>query len=194
MKKTLSVLLAVLMIFSALSVGASAANYPNDYFGDSQSGRPANYDQAVLRFDLNGGTMKQGAYVWNGTEFVYETGITGEYVMLPTRWGVDMKAGNFVSLPTVVPPANQQFDGWFCYRDHQAYGSFGNYMIPNDLREGEIIEFRASFSPTVVEEDTMVKVMGILSKVFGTIIGMLFYGGDAEVGIKFVEDLLGGLF
>ncbi|MDD6528133.1 MAG: hypothetical protein PUF31_10095, partial [Oscillospiraceae bacterium] len=61
MKKALSVFLAILMMFSALSVGTFAADdttgssvATSPWHGPDGSGKPARYNQVVINFKLNG--------------------------------------------------------------------------------------------------------------------------------------------
>ena len=112
MKKLLSVLLATLMLFSALGVSASASVYNNYY----DSGIVDRNSQVVIAFDLNGGSLKTGAYVYDTSisNFVWKDGadITGKYIMLP-KSGDTQREGQFVRLPAITPPRGYQFDGWY---------------------------------------------------------------------------------
>ncbi|MGN1443093.1 MAG: hypothetical protein ACI4XE_04510 [Acutalibacteraceae bacterium] len=205
MKKALSVFLAVLMMFSVLSVGSiavddttSSSMYTSPWHGPEGSGKPANYNQVVINFKLNGGTLKSAQIVYD-----LETGertytdpkdIVGSWVMVPAD-SRDMIADgeHFISLPTITAPSDKSFCGWYCSYDGSLYGSGGPYRIPAGTG-GTIIEFTAQWEPADYEEDPMQKVMGILFKVFGTIIGLLFYSGDTEMGIALMEKVFGGLF
>lgn len=196
MKKALSVFLAVLMIFAALSVGASAegpsSTNPSPYHGD---GKPCSIDQVALSFDPNGGKFKNPVAVYSMTDnvFTIESDYSSKWIMLPAQNGDDtMRPGRYVNLPTVTAPDGYQFDGWYCYKDHATYG-VREYKIPDDAA-GTTIEFAAAYSPAVVEEPTMTKVMGILMKVFGAIVGLLFFAGDSSAGMDMMEKILGGIF
>lgn len=191
MKKVLSVLLATLMLFSALGVSASASVYNNYY----DSGLVDRNSQVVIAFDLNGGSLKTGAYVYDTSisNFVWKDGadITGKYIMLP-KSGDTQRVGQFVRLPAITPPSGYQFDGWYCYFDSNKYASNADYKIPAGAA-GEVIEFHASYIPADVEEDTFATVLGILIKVFGAIAGILLYNGDTEEGIALFDKILGAL-
>ncbi|MGN0468702.1 MAG: hypothetical protein ACI4GY_08275 [Acutalibacteraceae bacterium] len=196
MKKALSVFMAVLMLFAALSVGTSASSSdPSPWHGELGSGKPATMEQAVLKFELNGGKLKTGAYVYDTTtgEFSYQDGITGTYVMVPRdEEHATMKAGTTVVLPVVTAPAGWEFTGWYCYTDQQSYAANCAYKLPADCG-GQVIEFGAAYTPAEVEEDTFTKVLGILIKVFGAIIGLIMYAGDTEAGVALMEKILGGV-
>lgn len=190
MKKVLSVFMAVLMMFTALTMSSSATSSTSDkYF--SASGTPASYDQAVLVFDFNGGTSKYELAVYDFTynSFTYTSGVSGTYYMIPQN-SLTMLYGYYVSLPVVTAPSGYQFDGWYCYEDGQTYGAGGSYKI---VAVNSLTNFVAAFSPAEYEEDTMTVITGILSSVIGTIIGLLFYN-DAEAGQSLIEELIGGMF
>ncbi len=192
MKKALSLFLAVLMIFAAMSVSASAAPFITDdeWFGDDCA---ANKDQAIFSFDLNGGTLKNPAYVYN-TEtgrFKLESNITGTYIMVP-QGEAAMRANTSVTLPTVTAPEGYQFDGWKC-NDGQYYAANAPFTI-SEANVGVFTYFTAAYSPAVIEQDTMTKVMSILTKVLGAIIGLIMFAGDTSAGVELMEKVLGGLF
>ena len=195
MKKALSLFMAVLMMFAAMAVGASAESSvnPSPWHGPEGSGKPATPEQAVLSFDLNGGTMKNAVAVYdlNTGTFTSQTGVTGTWYMVPANANV-MKAGMQVTLPVVTAPKGYQFDGWYCYNDGQPYAANMSYTIPA-TGAGSVIQFRAAYSPAEIEEDSMTKVLSILTKVFGAIIGILLYAGDTEKGIALVEKMLSGI-
>lgn len=195
MKKILSVILAVMMIFGAVSVSVSAASEAttNQIFGGSNPLADKN-TQTVLSFDFNGGKNRTSiTYYDTQVGFVVaEPGkYTGVYYMIPQSKDTQFP-GHFISLPQVTAPSGYVFDGWYCYKDGQTYAAVGNYIIP-EYSQGSIIEFRAAFSPAEIEADTMDTIMGILSKVFGAIIGILMYGGDTAAGVAMMDKILGGV-
>lgn len=205
MKKALSVFLAVLMMFSVLSVGSFAANdttgssvATSPWHGPKGEGKPANYDQVVCEFKLNGGTLKSAQQVYNletgKWEYTDPDDIIGTWAMVPQNDREMIGDGeHFITLPSIKAPTDKQFIGWYCSYDGSLYGANGPFRIPAGTG-GTIIEFTAQWEPSDYEEDTITKVLGILFKVFGTIIGLLFYSGDTEMGVALMEKVFGGLF
>ena len=211
MKKVLSVFLAVLMLFAALSVSSFAeegtTNTPvkppmayHDWWGE---GGPCSKEQAVLAFNLNGGSLKSETQIYNEEtgKFEWKAGkdVTGVYYMVPQDPNT-MKGGMGVVLPEVIAPSGWQFNGWYCEacpceaaQVGQTYAAAALFTLPANCG-GILIQFRASYSPATIEEPTINKVVGILMKVFGTIIGLIAYGGDTKQGIAFMEKVFGGLF
>ncbi len=202
MKKVLAVLLSVMMLFGALSFSSSAVSV-SQHFDSHLVDRNT---QVIITFDLAGGTMKNGVWVYNTSkqpkpDFEWVEGFDDPtYVMLPMDKD-SMKPGTPITLPVVTPPAGYQFDGWYCYgiagdyTQGSTYAANSAYYIPLGTA-GEVIEFRAAYSPATIEPDTMETVMNILIKVFGTIIGLLFLGDEAnpaEAGMQMMEQLLGSL-
>lgn len=205
MKKVLSVFMAILMLCGALSIGSSASSASTQWFGEPNSGKPANYDQTVFYFDLGIGTLPNASVYDLATgEFVSATDITGSYYMIPRNEAL-MKAGTFVTLPDLDAPDGQKFIGWYCYGTEagnsahelnlvgNTYAANTGFPIPEGLG-GEVLCFRASFAPIKQEEPTLNKVMGILIKVFGAILGILLYQGNTEEGIAAMEKIFSGLF
>lgn len=210
MKKVLSVFLAVLMLFGALSVSSFAEETTapvvtppmayHDWWGE---GGPCSKEQAVLAFNLNGGSLKAETQVYNEEtgKFEWKAGkdVTGVYYMVPQDPNT-MKSGMGVVLPEVIAPAGQQFNGWYCEacpcetaQVGQTYAAAAVYKLPLNCG-GTLIQFRASYSPATIEEPTINKVVGILIKVFGAIIGFIVFDGDTKQGIAFMERVFGGLF
>ncbi len=204
MKKALSLFLATLLIFGCFAVGASAATtiinqVADDWFGDGE-GYAATRDQVIISFDTNGGVFKNDVTVFDKqTGLKTSTGeVAGVWCMVPSIAGsTEMRPGTEVSLPYVTPPADRQFDGWFCYEDGQTYGAGSRWTIPTviggNATAGTVLHFRAAYSPAAVEENSLAKIMGILAKVFGAIIGLLLYKGDTEAGIALVNQMLAGI-
>ena len=210
MKKVLSVFLAVLMLFGALSVSSfaeettgSVVTPPMAYHDWWGEGGPCSKEQAVLAFNLNGGSLKSETQIYNEEtgKFEWKAGkdVTGVYYMVPQDPNT-MKGGMGVVLPEVIAPSGQQFNGWYCEacpcetaQVGQTYAAAAVYKLPLNCG-GTLIQFRASYSPATIEEPTIKKVVGILMKVFGTIIGLIAYGGDTKQGIAFMEKVFGGLF
>jgi len=214
MKKVLSVFLAMLMLFGALSVSSFATDGStadpvtppsyNAWFGPEGSGAPASYKQTVIAFNTNGGTLKNGQlfYVYDNAtgKMVLTDGkdISGMYYMVPESSDVMIAGQSLVQLPAVEAPTGYTFLGWrcdACPEDSLVGQTFGaaSFQIPRSAA-GHVIQFSAWYGTATVEQDTMKKVMDILFKVFGTIIGLLAYGGDTAAGIALMEKIFGGLF
>lgn len=190
MKKLLAVLLAVITLFSALGLCATAGTY-EDYF----DGVADPTTQAILVFDLNGGSLKNDARVYNTVTNKFEImsgkDITGKYIMLPYD-STSQTVGQFVQLPYVTPPSGQDFRGWFCFDDNITHAAGSDYRIPAG-KAGNVIQFYASYIPAEAEEDTFATVLNILVKVFGAIAGILIYNGNTEAGIALFDKILGAL-
>ncbi len=198
MKKVLAVVLSVMMLFSALSVGASALDVTDNYLNQVLT------NQAILSFNLNGGSIKGGVKVYEGLDasgapvFSWDNRYTDSiYYMIPEKIdGKSQAPGDVVTLPSVTPPSGFAFNGWYCYATNETYAANRSFVIPT-YAGGTVIEFTADFSRSEPEEDTMAGVMDILVKVFGTIIGLLFLQGEADpvdAGMKMMEQLLANLF
>ena len=201
MKKVLALLLSVIMLFGALSVGATAINI--DSVRADAGLIPS---QVILSFNLNSGTIKNGVtvYDYETKTFIYDDNyLDNMYYMIPDNsLVVDGKYSQLptsvVNLPAVNPPSGYVFNGWYCYATNETYPGNRGFTIPSDAA-GKVIEFKADYLKAEPEEDTMAGVMDILVKVFGTIIGLLFYSNEygsaaTEVGMQIMSDLLGDLF
>lgn len=202
MKKVIALFLAVMMLFGALSVGASAM--------DLESVRQDEHlqdNQAILSFDLNGGTIKGGVRVYtpayydaNGNKVAgsfswSESYLENMYYMIPENGA--QTPGSSVRLPGVTPPSGYVFNGWYCVVTNSTHPGNRMYKIP-DYTGGKVIQFVADYSLEAPEEDEMAGVFDILVKVFGTIIGLLFLSdreeGAVEAGMQLMSSLLGSLF
>lgn len=203
MKKVLALFLAIITLFSALSVGASAM--------DLEAVRKEQHlqdNQVILSFDLNGGTIKGGIRVYTPSYYDPDTKTTVQgsfswsesylenmYYMIPENGS--QTPTSEVKLPGVTPPSGYVFNGWYCTWTNSTHPGNRMYTIPKNTG-GQIIEFVADYAPEVEEEDEMAGVFNILVKVFGTIIGLLFLSdreeGAVEAGMQLMTDLLGSLF
>ncbi len=198
MKKVLAVVLSVMMLFSALSVGASAVIDTTDSYISQVLTK-----QVILSFNLNGGSIKGGVRVYEGLDangkpvFTYDNRYTDSmYYMIPESTEGGQLPYDVITLPSVNPPSGYAFNGWYCYTTNETYAANRPFEIPG-YAAGTVIEFTADFSRSEPEEDTMAGVMDILVKVFGTIIGLLFLQGEADpvdAGMKMMEQLLSNLF
>ena len=201
MKKILSVMLAVMMLFGALSISASAANVPPT---EKLNELIKNENAVIIVFRFNGGTSKYVLPVFysdvleNGG-FVDEI-VSGDYYLLPGANGMTLGANTSFNLPSVVPPDGKAFVGWDSSIDSQDFVAGARYDITSDrivvahssLSNG-IIYMEAMYEAAEPEEDTMATVLGILMKVFGTIIGILFLDGNGPAGVELMEKVLGGI-
>ena len=187
MKKILSVILAVMMLFGTMAIGASAETYQGFEV-------PKNFDMnldviIVLRF--GSGKCQSYLTVYNQDIADYEqvTGVSGEFILV----GENYKAGRSLELPFVTPAEGNNFNGWFCDKDGRSYpaGPQGGFIIPNI--PGEVIILTAQYYPSEGEGDTLGSILGILTKVFGAILGILFYGGDTESGVAMMDKIFSGL-
>lgn len=197
MKKILAVLLSVMMLFSVLSVGASALDTSDIYLQGVLT------KQVILSFNLNGGSIKGGVRVYEGLDsndqpiFTYNSRFSeGVYYMIPETTDSQVAGKSTVTLPRVNPPSGYAFNGWYCYLTNETYAANRPFDIPY-YAAGTVIEFAADYTRTEPEEDTMSGVMDILVKVFGAIIGLLFLQGEkdpVEAGMQMMEGLLENLF
>ncbi|MBR5438398.1 MAG: hypothetical protein IKV21_05705, partial [Clostridia bacterium] len=180
MKKLLSVLLATLMLFSVMSMSASAAildeNHIDDYKGQYQG--TGNF---IICFNVFGYTASGEAYDTELGRNVASKELTGKFYVLP-QGTYDYTLGSYVFFPTVSLPTEKKLDGWRCnttFSKNNVYGTDYVYidqdMYNYAMNNGGIIEFEIDYSSAKEEEDTMGNILGILSKVFGAIIGLLVY-------------------
>lgn len=196
MKKILSVMLAVLTLFSVLSIGASAVE-PGYFWNQQVTDGVVVSDNihTILTFDFAGGTSTNALPVFDTTKngFVNVDAVGDTYIMLPgSKSDCYLTAGSSIKAPFVDAPENYKFNGWYCYENNEYYVAGEKITIPSDWI-GKVVEFEASYLPAKVEGDTMKTVLGVLTKVFGTILGILFLDGSSSAGIELVEKLLGGL-
>ena len=205
MKKVLALLLSVLMVFGALSVSVFAGNQADyeDLWNGTDNIYGLTHEQSILSFDLNGGKIKGGVWVYQNGKFTYVTNYSENvYDMIPNNSKDSSKnsqtPGDEITLPPVTAPSDCTFNGWYCYLTQETYPANYKFIIP-EAAAGEVVHFMADYTLTVPEEDTMAGIMDILVKVFGTIIGLLFYSNEygpsaTEYGMKIMTDLLSGLF
>lgn len=203
MKKILSVMLAIMMLFGAMSINASAAGEVDnisDLWGTkvAEGVTVTKGTHVILVFDFGAGTSKLPLMVYDSTKggFVETTGVTGTYVMLPKTSG-SLTRGSMVTLPSVQAADGDDFVGWYCHADKEYYVSGADKYITDNwftANNGSgIVYFTAKYEPREPETDTMATVLNILVKVFGTIIGILFLDGSSAAGVELVNKLLGGL-
>ena len=209
MKKALSLFLAILMIFSVLSVCSYAEDTIEPEGATPSDGSTASIQQMLidagkmsaedctLVFYIDGGTYKAYQRVFNYETQVFEPKSPEEmvnyepYVKFPEQPG-DQKPGRSIQLPLVKGAAGWDFNGWYCVDTNTPYAAGYGFEIPAGW-EGKVLTFRAMYIPAEVEENTFAKVFDILAKIFGTIIGLIAYEGDTAVGIAFVRKIFGGI-
>ena len=196
MKKILSVMLAVMMLFGALSISASAV--APDYFWGKQVGDGVIVSEgthAILVFDFAGGTSTYGLPVFDTDEnaFVNVDGVGDKYIMLPgCKTDYYLTVNSPVKTPFVEAPEGYKFNGWYS-PDTGEYYVAGERVTIESSWIGDVIDFEATYVPEKVDGDTLKTVLGVLTKVFGTILGILFFDGQAAAGIELVEKLLAGI-
>lgn len=212
MKKILSVMLAIMMLFGAMSINASAAgedklnewrnnsiveindvvygNGMND-LGESYGYVKSNY--VVLCFNFGTGTSYKTLAVYDSQndKFVYEK-VSGEYIMFPGADNNSLAVGSSVILPLVTAPEGKQCTAWYCVETNSYEVTGKPWTIPA-ITGGVVYTFVAEIIPAEEEADTLTTILGILTKVFGTILGILFLDGSSAAGVALVEKLLGGL-
>lgn len=196
MKKILSVMLAVMMLFGALSIGASAVT-GSEFWGTTVKDgiTVSEGTHAILTFDFAGGSSTNALNVYSTEKggFVNTENVDGVYVMLPgSKSEYTLKSGSSIKTPFVEAPEGYKFNGWFCYANSEYYVAGEKVEISADWI-GDVVEFEAQYVPAKVEGDTLKTILGVLSKVFGTVIGILFLDGSSAAGIELVEKLLANI-
>ncbi len=196
MKKVLSVILAIMMLFGAMSISSSAvvANTKNVDFGTAVGGTTIDASKhVIIQLDFGNGKSLEGLYVYDvdNASFTRTDGVTGKFLMLPSAY-YDLRPGQWVRLPAVSAPEGQTCQGWEIRNTGTVVGHGVDWEIPANS-QGRVLELVARYTTAEAEEDTMSQVLGILMKVFGTIIGVLFLDGSAEAGIELMQKMLGGL-
>lgn len=213
MKKVLALFLAIMMLFSAVSISTSALDISVEMVDIVKGEQNISDNQIILVFDLNGGTIKNGARVYKPIEYkdgvkVPGTGafewdenyIENTYYMFPESANDHIpEVSAAVRLPAVNPPSGYIFNGWYCVEVNKTYpGNTSLKLKQEHLTSDSLLHFVAAYSPEAPEEDEMEGVFNILVKVFGTIIGLLFLSGEGttavESGMQLMSDLLGNLF
>ncbi len=199
MKKVLSLILAVIMIFGTLAIGASAA--PDAVTDEYHASGLVKDNQIILLFNLNGGTMATAQLTYDSQAgWTYKEGITGFYYCLP-REATAHQPGTSIPLPDVNAPSGLKFVGWeFIDENNNQYvlgaGSpfyFEDWMLTGTNNTYGVVQLKARFTSAEAETDTLTTILGILTKVFGAIIGIVLYGGDTEAGVALMNKVLGGI-
>ena len=203
MKKVISVLLAVIMLFSALAISSTAADDKTYQPKVPQAAKEYNEalrktsilkdDQVIIAFDLlnSGASFKFPVTVYDTAtgQFKSSKNIKGIYYMVPDNNNPAnssyLTPGTKILLPDVVAPNGSEFKGWeyidFDGVSHTlAAGSIFTIPYGSDyvgmLYFSAVLvagEYEVSFLDSLL--DTL---MGILSSLFGT----LMDGGTATGG------------
>ena len=132
--------------------------------------------------------------------------IKGTFYWVPTDAGM-YTIGSKVTLPDVVAPKGQTFQGWERKASNATYTENGKTITDNDNTVysvagryevkgydiGSVVEFTAVFGPAEMEKDTFAKVFEILIKIFGTLIGLIAYQGNVEKGQEFMSKIFDSL-
>lgn len=196
MKKILSVMLAIMMVLGSLgiSVAAVPATTQTVSFGSTIVNTTLDATKHVIVvLDFNGGSSLDGLNVYDTEKgaFVYTYDVSGRHLMLP-GCGYEMVPGARIYLPRVGAPDGLACQGWEIVGTGSVVGHGIDWYIPSGS-QGQIIELVARYTTAQAEEDTLGMVLGVLKKVFGTIIGILFLDGNSTAGVELMEKLLGGL-
>ena len=217
MKKVLSVILAVMMLFSALAISSSAEDLVEqpyaphvpqvaiDYCASLRASKVINEDQVIIAFDLmgSGATFKNPVPVYNDNTGTFSTSknITGIYYMIPNN--NDLANSRFqtpnssIYLPAVTAPNGKDFKGWryvdFSGNTH-VYAAGSPFKIPAGSDSVGVLYFEAVLTTGTIEVsflDTILdKLIGIVSGLFST----LFENSDMP-GLSGLDigAILGGL-
>ena len=198
MKKILAVILAVMMLCGTMAMGTSAAELDTGLSQWHDDGL-ANNNQVVAIFNIGNGYLRDQYAVYNTStgRFDYESKITSQYVMIPTS-STSQIVGSYILMPIVVSnDTTQQFLYWERVdAQNEQYAANTYFYFTQDMLEGKtpgVIQFQAVYAGVEGEGDTLGTILGVLSKVFGAIFGILFYGGDTAAGVALIEQILGGL-
>lgn len=199
MKKILSVMLAIMMLLGALSVGASALDAESLWGTKPGNVVIAQGTNAILSFDYNGGKSYSNMIAYDTVKGgFYETSVSGIYLMLPGAYTSQrFSTYETVGTPVKMPIATSDGDFllyWYCVETGEQLAADSTWFIPEyaDSANG-VFHFIARYAPAEAEGDTLATILGVLTKVFGTILGLLIFDGSSQQGTEFVDGLLGSL-
>lgn len=194
MKKILSVMLAIMMLFTALSLSVSAI--------DAKDHLNADNSNVVIVFRFYDGKSRDELPVYDAANanFVDTAEVTGVYYLLPGANGNNLTKGSMVQLPYVTAAEGKNFNGWKCSLDGNTYSAGAWFTLDEEMihkahasTSKGIIYMDADYYATEGEGDTLAMVLDVLKKVFGTILGILFLDGSSSAGVELMDKLLGGL-
>ncbi len=211
MKKILSVFLAVLMLFSVLSVSSSAAQYVaatkqdaldyiTDTYGSASLYDKDNNDDGLILVCYSVG---DGEYITEvdaldmATNRVIETLTPGaRYFQVPPSLTENYIGYTNYQLPIAKASDTEtwQFNGWYCTGNKQSYvGGDVIELTPEMVSEGNCIYFTADYVRVPASSDVLETIINVLIKVFGSIVGFLFFDGVPEAGQDFLSEMISGL-
>ena len=206
MKIIISVMLAVMMLFGAMSLNDSAATEVNPAttstvgFGTTINAgevygniKISKTQHVIVELNFNSGKSLEGLMVYdvNAPGFTRQLGVTGRHLMLP-GCGYQMIPGAWIRLPAVSAPEGMTCKGWEINHSGVVVGHGIEWQIPAGT-QGQVLELTALYTTAEAEEDTLTMILGVLTKVFGTIVGILFLDGSSAAGVELVNKLLAGI-
>ncbi len=199
MKKLLSVLLAVLMLFSTVALSASAAAPVTDPTTADTLRDRVGQDHIVIQYNLFDFKTKYAQYTYDVDSncFAYIDGISGTFYQVPEN-ASQLYVGYTIALPEVTAPEGKQFNGWKCatHAEGLTLAAGVPVKITEDmlaLATNNVVVFEVVWGSAAPEEDTMSTVVDILCKIFGALLGILMYNGNTEAGVQMMKELLGGV-
>lgn len=216
MKKILSVFLAVLMLFGALSVSSTAVSTAVSAPGLSQAiakikevyGENAMYDaetnptgRVVICYAIGDGSYMYDVPAYDtskpaGEDYIVWTTTPGEpYYQIPTNKDENYIGYGNYQLPYVRDTEELQFVEWICSGNQEAYPAGKVLQLSSDMISGtsNCIYFTAKYITIAPQSDVLETVINILVKVFGSIIGFVFFSGDPDQGVEFMQDMIAGI-
>ncbi len=211
MKKLLSVFLAVLMIFSVFSVSSSAAttvtapdlqeaiDATKALYGENSMYNASTNKKGyvIVCYTVGVGTYMYEVNVYDTQkkDFVKTTAPGAAYYQVPTNRNENYIGYANYQLPYVMDTEEKQFVGWTCSGNQKQYTAGAVIQLTSDMITpgAECIYFNAEYITVVPQSDVLETIINVLIKVFGSIIGFLFFEGDPDQGAGFMEDMIGGI-
>ena len=213
MKKVLSVILAVIMLFSALAISSTATDdktyqpkvpeVAKEYNDSLRKTGIIKDDQVIIAFDLlnSGATFKFPVTVYDTVSGTFKTSksVKGIYYMVPDNNDPAnssyLTPGTKIILPAVTAPNGSEFKGWeyvdFDGVSHTlASGSI--FTIPYGSDYVGMLYFSAVLVAGEYEVGFLDSLLDTLKNVLSNILGILFDGGLAEGGLD-IGAILGGI-
>lgn len=202
MKKLLSVLLAALMLFGSLGMSASALSLGGSSGVDYEVPTKTELETALSQNDFIMKFINNDGFTFTANTVLYVSGkgfqtvndkYKGTFYMLPQNAGDYYFGVDDIRLPRMAGNEEvYQFMGWRDKNDEQ-YTFAEDVKITMNMADDGIVTFEPWFVSANTGEDTMTMIVGILCKIFGAIYGLLFLGGDTDLGVATVQGILGGI-